>query len=157
LALRIIKLALISFVFFFLLLTAISLFIPSHVRISKAINVAATPSTLLGYIGDTTKWKEWHPLMQHALHQGTQQLLAQQLERTDSTIIFKTTYSNHLPSTNGWQVYQFPAADSITLQWYMDVHLKWYPWQKFGSLFYENTYGTVMQQGLENLRQLPIQ
>ena len=94
--------------------------------------------------------------MQHAIQQQKKQLTAQQIERTDSTVIFQTQYSNHLPATNGWQMYQFTGADSITLQWYMDVHLKWYPWQKFGSLFYENTYGTVMQQGLENLRQMPI-
>jgi hypothetical protein len=32
----------------------------------------------------------------------------------------------------------------------MDFKLPWYPWQKFGSLFYENTYGQMMQNGLAN-------
>jgi hypothetical protein len=34
----------------------------------------------------------------------------------------------------------------------MDFRLRWYPWQKFGSLLYEDTYGTMMQQGLQKLK-----
>jgi hypothetical protein len=39
----------------------------------------------------------------------------------------------------------------------MDFHLKWYPWKKFSSLFFENTYGVMMQEGLENMRNLTEQ
>jgi Polyketide cyclase / dehydrase and lipid transport len=155
--LRFIKLALISFLFFFLLLTAISLFIPSRVRISKATNIGGTPAQVLAYVADTATWKEWHPLIQHLKQQDRQQhLQAKLLARTDSTIVYQTQYNIQTPITNGWQVYHFPSADSLTIQWYMDFDLKWYPWQKFGSLFYENTYGAIMQQGLENLRQKPL-
>jgi hypothetical protein len=155
--LRFIKLAIISFLFFFLLLTALSLFIPSHIRISKAVNVSGTPSQLLAYIGDTATWSQWHPLIQQLKTQGRQQhFQTTPLAKTDSTVIFHTQYNTQTPITNGWQVYHFPNADSLTLQWYMDFDLKWYPWQKFGSLFYEKTYGTIMQQGLENIRQQPL-
>jgi len=155
--LRLIKLAIISFLFFFLLLTAISLFIPSRVRISKAVNISPTSSHILSYIGDTATWSEWHPLIQQLKVQSRQQhFRTTQLAKTDSTVIFQTQYNAQTPITSGWQVYQFPKADSLTLQWYMDFDLKWYPWQKFGSLFYEKTYGTIMQQGLENLREKPM-
>jgi hypothetical protein len=155
--LRFIKLAIISFLFFFLLLTALSLFIPSHIRISKAVNVSGTPSQLLAYIGDTTTWGQWHPLIQQLKAQGRQQhFQTTPLAKTDSTVLFQTQYNAQTPITSGWQVYHFPQADSLTLQWYMDFDLKWYPWQKFGSLFYEKTYGTIMQQGLENIRQQPL-
>lgn len=52
----------------------------------------------------------------------------------------------------GWQLHRSNPQDSATLQWYMDFHLSWYPWQKFGSLFYENNYGRMMEQGLYNLK-----
>lgn len=151
---RFIKLALISFLAFFLLLTAISLFIPSRVRISKATNIGGTPAQVLAYVADTATWQEWHPLIQQLQQHGRRQhLQVKLLARTDSTVIYHTQYNTQTPITNGWQVYQFASADSLTLQWYMDFDLKWYPWVKFGSLFYENTYGAVMQQGLEHLRQ----
>ena len=59
-----------------------------------------------------------------------------------------------MPLINGWKIYHHPSTDSLTLQWYSDFHLKWYPWQKLGSLFYENTYGVMMEEGLGNLKRL---
>jgi hypothetical protein len=35
----------------------------------------------------------------------------------------------------------------------MDFDLKWYPWQKIGSLFYESNYGAMMEQGLHNIKE----
>jgi hypothetical protein len=34
----------------------------------------------------------------------------------------------------------------------MDFRLSWYPWEKFSSLFYEKTYGTMMETGLLNFK-----
>jgi hypothetical protein len=72
----------------------------------------------------------------------------------DSVIIKKITGKSGRTVTNGWQVYNYAHSDSLTVQWYMDIHLQWYPWQKFGSLFYEATYGSMMQQGLVDLKTL---
>ena len=47
---RLIKLAIISFVFLFLVVTAISLLIPSHIRISKATNIAPPKDSVLALI-----------------------------------------------------------------------------------------------------------
>ncbi len=58
---RIIKLALISIIFFSLLLTIMSLFIPSHIRIIKAINIVANRDSVMNPIKDASKWKNWYP------------------------------------------------------------------------------------------------
>jgi hypothetical protein len=34
----------------------------------------------------------------------------------------------------------------------MDFRLSWYPWEKFSSLFYEKTYGAMMERGLNDLK-----
>jgi hypothetical protein len=57
------------------------------------------------------------------------------------------------PVVSGFKTIRHPG-DSSTLQWYMDFNLKWYPWDKFRSLFYENIYGVQMEQGLSNLKEL---
>jgi hypothetical protein len=36
----------------------------------------------------------------------------------------------------------------------MDFHLKWYPWKKFSSLFFENRYGVLMEQGLSHIKKI---
>jgi hypothetical protein len=72
--------------------------------------------------------------------------------QTDTLIQVQWQQQGKNPVLNSWQLHRFPASDSITLQWYMDFKLQWYPWQKFSSLFYENTYGNLMEQGLKNIK-----
>ena len=53
----------------------------------------------------------------------------------------------------GWQLMRSSnAIDPGTLQWFMEFKTSWYPWEKFGSLFYENNYGAMMEQGLVNIK-----
>jgi hypothetical protein len=151
---RIIKLALISFIFFFLLLTAISSLVPSTVRLSKAINIGAEKKDILSLVSDTAAWKDWHPGFSNSNRQGEHALQVLPVSKSDSLIIMQLNRPGRKPVLNGWQAYQYASTDSITIQWYMDFQLQWYPWQKFGSLFYENTYGTMMQEGLVNMKEL---
>jgi hypothetical protein len=58
---RLIKLAFISILLLFFVVTAISLLIPSDIRISKAINIHSGEDSIFALIRDTTKWKQWHP------------------------------------------------------------------------------------------------
>ena len=152
---RIIKLALISIVFLFIVVTAISLLIPSHIRISKAVNIQADKDSVLALIMDTAKWKQWHPAFNP--NDATPKFPSVHIVGTTqnvSEVVMRLQQSGKPEVVNGWKIYKHDAMDSLTLQWYMDFHLKWYPWQKFGSLFYENTYGLLMEKGLENIKQL---
>lgn len=150
-----VKLALISIVILFLVVTAISLLIPSHIRISKAINIQGEKDSILGLINDTTQWKKWHP----AFIPGDSSLVFPtvhivQRNQNDSEVVMRLQQMGKPEVINGWRIYEHLQVDSLTLQWYMDFHLKWYPWKKFGSLFYENTYGVMMEEGLENIKTL---
>ncbi len=151
---RIIKLAGISAIFFFLLLTAISLLVPSTVRLSKAINIGAEKKEILSLVSDTTAWGAWHPGFKRAPGQPAAPTEIKPVSNTDSLVVMEVNRPGRPPVVNGWQVYQYASTDSITVQWFMDFKLKWYPWQKFGSLFYEATYGTMMQQGLASMKEL---
>ena len=58
---RLLKLAIISFIVFFLLITAISLFIPAHVRISKATDINAAKDSVMQQVNNAANWKNWYP------------------------------------------------------------------------------------------------
>ena len=153
---RLLKLALISFIVFFGIITAMSLAIPSNIRISKAINVKGDATTIFPLITDRQAWPRWHP----AFKGGNIDSLLQQNKITltpllsnDSVVTVQWQQEGNRPVINGWQLHQFAGADSSTLQWYMDLSLPWYPWHKFGSLFYEKTYGVMMEEGLSNLKE----
>ncbi|MGN6401072.1 MAG: hypothetical protein ACTHMD_11500 [Flavisolibacter sp.] len=152
---RLIKLAILSFIFLFAVVTAISLLIPSHIRISKAINIGAPQESIFYFIKDESRWPLWYPaFMQKDSFRKKPQIEVSPKSVSDSELVFQLQQADKMPLINGWKIYHHSSTDSLTLQWYSDFHLKWYPWQKFGSLFYENTYGVMMQQGLSNLKKL---
>ena len=161
---RLIKLAILSFIFLFLLVTIISLFIPSHVRISRATNLAADDSTTFQYISDLPEWRKWHPSIKNVpdsnftvykdmsirVH-NTRIAIA---ERSPGGIVTEISENNGRPIISGFNLIRHQQSDSSTLQWYIDFKLRWYPWEKFRALFYENIYGVQMEQGLHNLKEL---
>jgi len=162
---RVVKLAILSFIFLFLLVTIISLFIPGNIRISKATNISAEdhfPYTY--YIAQLPKWKEWHPALKNIPEndfkilpdssisvRGTTIRIA---ERKKDELVTEMKTDDGRPIISGFKLIRHPQSDSSTLQWYMDFKLRWYPWEKFRSLFYENIYGLQMEQGLLNLKEL---
>jgi hypothetical protein len=167
--LRILKLALISFIILFLVITGISLFIPSHIRISKAINVKAEKDSVMIQIRNAANWKNWYPgldstkpLYINGVMKGV--IFYERDSQNRVYIIIDKENKNEItvqyvnkkrrPVINGWKIISYPAADSLTVQWYMDFHLPWYPWEKFRSLLFEKLYGSRMEQGLTNLKAL---
>lgn len=150
---RVLKLFLISVVLLFVVVTAISLLIPSHVRISKAINIHGQKDSIFVLINDTSNWKLWHPaFMPNDSIQSFPPIHILEQSQTDSSIVMHLQQGSKPRVANVWKVYRHDLVDSLTLQWYMDFQLKWYPWRKFGSLLYEKTYGAMMEKGLENLK-----
>ncbi|MBI1341333.1 MAG: hypothetical protein GC171_00205 [Terrimonas sp.] len=161
---KFLKLLLISFVLLFVLVTTISLFIPSSVRISKAVNVVAKKDSLYQEVADIRRWPLWYPPMQDTAVQtrweqdgntvwlnGTKIVIDKR--KTDEILASLSTQSGR-KVISGWKFMEIQQADSLTVQWYMDFKLKWYPWEKFSSLFYESMYGVQMEKGLQNLKAL---
>lgn len=161
---RVIKLAILSFIFIFLLITLISLFIPGSIRISKATNIAADDRVVYTYVDELPDWKQWHPVLKNVPEnefvvlddsnvkvQGTS---IRVVGRKNEEIITEMVTDNGRPIISVLKVIRHQEGDSSTLQWYMDFKLRWYPWEKFKSLFFENIYGFQMERGLENLKQL---
>jgi hypothetical protein len=149
---KFIKLGFISIVMIFLLFTGISLFIPSNVNISRAVNISAHKDSVLALIGDTSAWPLWYPGFDTLQAQGTS-ISFLPAAANKISVEFKTDNTRPIHST--WQV--IPATDSITLQWYMHFKLRWYPWEKFGSLLYDRAYGQPMERGLNNLKTISTQ
>lgn len=146
---RIIKLAIISVFFFSVLLFLMSLLVPSQVRISKAINLAKEDSLILKQVQNEQSWPAWHPAYPNGIPVKT---TIKKQKATDSLVVVRIDHPSGNSVTNSWALHRFGAADSLTLQWYMDFRLSYLPWHRFSSLFYEATYGRMMEQGLRNIK-----
>jgi len=160
----VIKLGFISFIVFALLITGFSLFIPSHIRISKAVDINVSKDLVMQQINDAANWKNWFPggdtatsYMEESKITGISIGGKQALvitEATDSSVLAKNVGPGSKRGTSGWNIYEGRTPNTVTVQWYMDFHLRWYPWEKFSSLLLEKRYGPMMEQGLDKLKNL---
>ncbi|MEO5948528.1 MAG: SRPBCC family protein [Chitinophagaceae bacterium] len=161
---RIIKLGIINIIVFAFLITGFSLFFPSNIRISKAIDINASKDTVLLQISNVENWKHWFPdadsaelIVEDGKMKGISTINRQQLiihEITDSTVRAVTKTPSLKDGESGWNFIRNYEPNTITVQWYMDFHLHWYPWEKFSSLLLEKRYGPLMEIGLGNLKKL---
>lgn len=145
---RIIKLGILSIIAFSLLITVFSLFFPSRARISKAIDINTETKIVMEQIKDINNWKNWYP------GADSIDVFPAITSVTDTSVIASSTMLKGSRGIAGWNVYPGPVPNSVTVHWYMDFHLRWYPWEKFSSLLLEKRYGPMMQDGLERLKNL---
>ncbi len=160
----VIKLGFISLIFFALLITGISLFFPSHIHISRATTINANKDSILTQLNNPVNWKKWYPgadtlpllIIENkikGIETGSMQGLMIK-EVNDSAVLTINVGPNSKGGESGWNIFSNHIPNSFTLQWYMDFHLGWYPWEKFSSLLLEKRYGPMMEQGLEKLKKL---
>jgi len=166
---KIFRLVFFSFLFLFLLVTGISLFIPSHIRISKAIDIAATADTILSQLNEPARWKNWFPglgssklfyeagIVKGLIIDDSSGQYIKIIETKNDEIITELR-SGSKKIVSGWKIISNDRSDTTTLhttlQWYMDFQLRWYPWEKFSSLLFEKSYGLRMEEGLNNIKKI---
>ena len=123
---------------------------PSQIRISRATNLPNKPEQIFTLVKNE---REWHPAYLDSVSTSQMNQLQKTIvEQTDSTLVYSLQQPGRKKVTSGWKLYGTSTSDSLTLQWYMDFKLSWYPWEKLSSLFYEHTYGAMMERGLRNLK-----
>lgn len=155
------KLFLISAVVIFCILTAISMFLPSHVRVSRAINIDAAPQAVMPYVADLSKWRPWNKLLDDSTI--TLQSVEASGIRTNRFDISLLIAENDSVSTSWKQpngkVFTgnfslIPSGEVTIVQWYFDFNLRWYPWEKFASIIYDDRMGPGMENSLTQLKGL---
>lgn len=156
---NLIKLFLISVVALFLILTAFSTLMPSTVRISRAIDIRDTPAHIIGKIKNMNEWELWNeytkllPVKEVTSDSIHSSLLAVSIMASDSTSVTTTWHQQNKSAFPG--IFNLVGGTSqTTVQWYFEFSIKWYPWEKFGSIIYDKELGPQMQQSLQNLKEL---
>lgn len=162
---KFIRLMFISVLSLFLVITAISLFIPAHVRISRAVNVNTNADSILDHIHDLSRWKYWYPGFEKIQFDDSVISSGKTIKATihdinldiqqanDSLVLVQMLKGKrHVYAT--WRIIHYKDKALVTIQHYKDFTYRWYPWEKFSSLLLEKTYGPVMEEGLTNLKQL---
>jgi hypothetical protein len=158
---RFIKLGLISVFFLFLIVTLIGLLLPANVVVSRAVDITAPKDSIFKMVADIRQWKQWVTGM-----------------NKDGVVISSTTEANLLGTNvkitstkdymvlSSWKgkkgttqesiirVIQDSTSPKAVAQWQFTEHLKWYPWQRFGSMMNEAVMGSQLETNLANLKKI---
>ncbi len=156
---RLIKLALISIVVLFAVITGLAALLPSQIRISRAIDIDAPAATIYPQLADMKAWDKWneyirfyHDKQWNGDTLATREITVFITQKSDSLVEadWRQASGNHFASG-----YRIIARDSLhsSLQWYFDFRLHWYPWEKFQSIVYDGQLGPVIEKSLQNLKQ----
>jgi hypothetical protein len=160
---RIVRFIIISAVVIFIIITIISLFIPSDVRISRGVQINSSKDSVMTQVSKVSNWKNWYPgadslklyyennLIKGLVLDESKKRYLVIREKKDDEVTAEYLLPNKKIQT-GWLIAANAQANSVTIQWYMDFHLHWYPWEKFSSLMFEKVYHPQLQQGLDKLK-----
>jgi len=162
-SMRIFKLAVISAIVLFIIITAISSLLPSQVLVSRAADIKGSAAKVKMQVFDLKNWQKW---MTDAKGQrgeykfnqlaNTLDIVATQVSITsasDTTLI--TLWKSSTNMTGTFRIIDHHRADSLlTIQWQMEQKVKWYPWQKFAAITKDEIWGASMEKSLENLKAL---
>jgi hypothetical protein len=139
---RFIKLGFISLIVFSAILFLLSLLIPSKVRISRAVNIYSV--NIDKTIADLGTWKTWNELYNDS---AKVTIISAKPDLIETIWSYK---DNHIPGNFRIE----HSSGTSVVQWYFDFKLKWYPWEKFGSIIFDKQFGPPMERSLNNLKKL---
>lgn len=118
----------------------------------------------MNLLGDVRNWKKWYPgadTSEYFVVKGRIMGIKTSDQKgliitafTDSSVTTANAGPESKKGESGWNIFPGSVPNTITVQWYRDFHLRWYPWEKFSSLLLEKRYGPPMEQGLGNLKRL---
>lgn len=157
---RVVKLAIISVFFLSLIVLLFSFLLPSEVRVSRSITIHESVTRITTQLTDLENWERWNVMLKNPdnrnIRVSEKSFLSDELTvKLDDNDPIRTTWtrSNGRRINSGFNIV-YASSDSTLLQWYFDFQLKWYPWEKFGSIVFDKQLGPVMEKSLDNLKSI---
>lgn len=161
---RFIKLGIISIVALGLLMTGMSLLLPSQVFVTRNINLQAPPDKVYSYLNDLKNWPQWCANMDSAsVAFGTNSVGQNAFMTVDQTkVVIDSSQPAHMVVR--WQprsgkallcVLDLQGNESKTvtsLQWQFIHRVGWFPWEKISVLLSDKAIGSFMERSLDKLK-----
>ncbi len=155
---RQVKVIVLSTLILFSLILLFSLMIPSHSKVSRAINVVGKKDVLLNELNQLQNWKNWHPLLKNKKLDSTLNNNEININNakfkisstTDSSINFIAKNKEGEEMTSTILILDF--KDSCIVNWFSTIDVNWYPWEKFRTIFFDNILGPTLDSSLVSFK-----
>jgi hypothetical protein len=158
---RFVKLGLISVFILFTIATCIGLLLPSSVIVSRASDISAPKDSLLLLVNNIYEWKKWV----NGMDKNTVHIISAREADLNGTHVTITSTNNYVIESkwtgkNGTtqlstlRIVQYENSNNAVVQWQFVEELKWYPWQRLGSMVNEAVMGSQLEINLANLKKI---
>ncbi len=139
---------------------------PSHIRISRAIDISSNKQKVFDAVNDFKVWDKWNQFTSNSSLTNkifsdpsygdgafikADQLHVTIIQSNIDSVKTKWDQTNAKHFDGGFNIMELRTG-TITVQYYFDFYFKWYPWEKFTSLVYDKQLGPIMEESLTNLK-----
>ncbi len=138
---------------------------PADMSITRIVRINAPKDSVWKEVGDLRTWIKWNELIQvrrrtnsgnmntrrgDSNHINSTDLKVYLLRKTADSVITKWE-GGSAKSFLGNYIF-FEDHGEVVVQWNLEFHLHWYPWEKLASMYYDKELGPLMEHSLVNLR-----
>jgi hypothetical protein len=154
----------------FVVITLLSLLMPSTVMTARSVTVQAPQQKIYEQVADLNNWKNWHPVFKGgpagmvistpaagkgAYAEWETNNKKNRLEITGVSanavwLTLKRPGKNDV--VNQISFTPFEADNSIQVEWMALTKLKWYPWEKFSGILIDKITGPGYDTALKELK-----
>jgi len=162
---RLLKLLFISVVLLCIAILFVFSLFPTHIRISRVININTSKEKIQAAIQDCRKWDQWNEFITQMhtvtiisnpssgkgafVESGGMRVTI--VSNTQDSITTHWTQKDKRQFNGGFNIIQADSGN-VVIEWYFNFNFRWYPWEKLGSMFYDKQLGPVMEKSLLNLK-----
>ena len=169
---RLIKGFIIAVTGLFIMITLLSLLMPSKVMTVRSVVIHGTTPQVFSQIADLKNWKRWHPVfMQDSSvmefstpSSGNNAFAAWNTGSKKNKLLITEILSTQLKAEliragentaeNIISVTALKDSNNVQAEWRVLTKLKWYPWEKFSGIFVDKMTGPGYEAALNNLKEL---
>ncbi len=153
------KVVFLSFLLMGFVILVFSFFIPSSTKLSRGITIKKPLIEVKNNLKQIQNWHYWHKGLAKediieidtiGYSMLTKKVQLNLKNETDTSLEFnlKMVKGPSLLSS----IILYNHNDSCSIQWFYTFKSKWYPWEKFASLFHNNIYGNALDSNLIALK-----
>ena len=155
----------------FLLVTLISLLMPSKVVVARGVSMHGDSVKIFNQIADLKNWKNWQPVFKEDSADVRYSAVTDQVNsyaewstggKVNKLVITEKKYpyitvalqrAGENDVQNMFSLMPVQEQGNMQVQWQSVTKLKWYPWEKFGGIFIEKMSGPGYEAALNALKE----
>ncbi len=158
------KLVIGSLLVFSLVILFLFALFPSDISVSRVVQINRSPEQVLKWIDDLREWKKWNEFVIHNNEGGAISTAPQGADSANINLgsvhiqlvkVYRDTVFTMWSRGNDSFAGNFIVVKSdlqTILAWDLKFHIKWYPWEKLASMFYDKNLGPQMEKSLLSLK-----